>query len=60
MSTANGLLILKRMGIDGFQVAIITAIVVVYFMPGPDITQAPASLETLASYGLSLIFFSMD
>ena len=45
------------MGIDGFQVAIITAIVVAYFMPGPGIAQGPASLETLASYGLSLIFF---
>lgn len=48
---------LSRMGIDGFLVAIIIMILLAYFFPGPGIMEKPVSLEDIAGYGLSLIFF---
>lgn len=58
MSTGNKFFAtLKRIGIDGFQIAIIIAIVVAYFLPGPGIKKDGFTLEQLTSFGLSLIFF---
>ncbi|MGN6435150.1 MAG: bile acid:sodium symporter family protein [Agriterribacter sp.] len=48
---------LRRIGIDAFQIAIIAAIVVAYFLPGPGIKKDGFTLEQLTSFGLSLIFF---
>ncbi|MGN6495493.1 MAG: bile acid:sodium symporter family protein [Agriterribacter sp.] len=48
---------LRRFGIDAFQIAIIMAIVVAYFLPGPGIKKDGFTLEQLTSFGLSLIFF---
>lgn len=48
---------LKRLGIDGFLIAIIVAIIVAYIFPKPGIIEEPVSLEEIAGYGLSLVFF---
>jgi solute carrier family 10 (sodium/bile acid cotransporter), member 7 len=48
---------LRRMGIDGFLLAIIAVIVLAYFFPQPGIATKPFSLEKTGAYGMSLIFF---
>lgn len=48
---------LKRLGIDGFLIAMIVAIIVAYIFPAPGIIEKPVSLEDIAGYGLSLVFF---
>lgn len=48
---------LKRFGIDGFLIAIIVVIILAYFFPGPGIVEEPISLEEIAGYGLSVVFF---
>lgn len=46
-----------RWGIDGFVLAIIAMVIAAYYIPGPGIAEQPVSLEELAGYGVSLIFF---
>lgn len=48
---------LNRIGIDGFLVAIIIVITLAYFLPGPGMIDKPISLEEVAAYGLSVVFF---
>ncbi|MCC6288423.1 MAG: bile acid:sodium symporter [Chitinophagaceae bacterium] len=48
---------LGRLGIDGFLVGIIAAILLAYFFPQPGIITEPVSLEQVAGYGISVIFF---
>ncbi|MBX2925496.1 MAG: bile acid:sodium symporter [Chitinophagaceae bacterium] len=49
--------ILKRAGIDGFQLAIIVAVIAAWLLPQPGIAKGSFSLEALSSHGLSFIFF---
>lgn len=49
--------ILKAAGFDGFILAIIAAIILAWFFPQVGITEKPVSLEKLAGYGVSGIFF---
>lgn len=48
---------LKTVGIDGFLMAVISAIIIAYFFPQPGIATKPVSLEKTGTYGMSLIFF---
>ncbi|MFT3946535.1 MAG: bile acid:sodium symporter family protein [Agriterribacter sp.] len=48
---------LGRLGIDGFLLGIISAIIFAYFFPRPGIITQPVSLEQVAGYGVSVIFF---
>ncbi|MBX3242630.1 MAG: bile acid:sodium symporter [Chitinophagaceae bacterium] len=48
---------LKRIGIDGFLVAIIVVIFVAYVFPEAGIQAKPVSLDQVGAIGLSLIFF---
>jgi sodium/bile acid cotransporter 7 len=49
--------ILSRFGLDGFLFAIIVMITLAYFFPGPGILQKPISIEALANYGVTGVFF---
>ncbi|PVD52730.1 hypothetical protein DC498_07300 [Terrimonas sp.] len=48
---------LGRFGIDGFLIGIISVIALAYFFPQPGIITRPFSLEQVAGYGVSIIFF---
>lgn len=48
---------LNKVGIDGFLIAIISVIIVAYLFPDPGVRQEPISLEEIAGYGLSMVFF---
>src|SRR5690554_3117548 len=45
------------MKIDKFVIAIIISIVIAYFFPQLGATDSPIPLDTIASVGISLIFF---
>ncbi len=47
----------KRIGLDGFVLAIILVIIGAFFYPEIGITREPVSLGDIASFGVSLIFF---
>ncbi len=48
---------LSRFGIDGFLLAIFSAIIIAYLLPAPGLMTAPVSLEEIANYGIAFIFF---
>ncbi|WP_317044214.1 bile acid:sodium symporter family protein [Chryseolinea serpens] len=49
--------LLNKVGLDGFLLALLSLIVLAYLWPGPGLMSGPASLGSLANYGLSLVFF---
>ncbi|HNX58657.1 MAG TPA: bile acid:sodium symporter family protein [Spirochaetota bacterium] len=49
--------LLRRVGIDGFMFGIIMMIVLAYVDPSIGITKRGVSLEQVAGFGVSLIFF---
>nr|WKN36250.1 bile acid:sodium symporter [Tunicatimonas sp. TK19036] len=48
---------LKQFGLDWFILALLGMILLAYLIPGPGAQQGPASLDSIAGYGVSLIFF---
>lgn len=48
---------LAKFGIDGFLIGIILVIMLAYVYPQPGIITQPVSLEAIAGYGVSVIFF---
>lgn len=48
---------LERIGLDGFILALGSAILLAYLWPAPGIMEHPVSLATVANYGVTLIFF---
>ncbi len=48
---------LSKIGLDGFLIGIILMVVLAYFFPSLGIAKKPISLEELANYGVSGIFF---
>ncbi|MBT1685778.1 bile acid:sodium symporter family protein [Dawidia soli] len=48
---------LKRIGLDGFILALGSVILLAYLWPAPGIMKHPISLATIANYGVTLIFF---
>lgn len=48
---------LTRIGIDGFMIGIISMIVLAYLFPEIGSIKKPFSLDQLATFGVSLIFF---
>lgn len=48
---------LSRIGLDWFLGAIILMVLAAYYFPAPGLMQEPISLEELANYGVSGIFF---
>jgi sodium/bile acid cotransporter 7 len=49
--------ITARTGVDGFLLAIILVVVLAWFFPQGGLIEEPVSLEQLANYGVSGIFF---
>ncbi len=49
--------LLARVGLDWFILALLGMIGVARLWPGPGIQEGPLSLSSLATYGVSLIFF---
>jgi sodium/bile acid cotransporter 7 len=49
--------LLKRVGIDGFIIALIAMIVIAWFWPYAAVSNHYFSLPAIANYGVSLIFF---
>lgn len=49
--------ILSRFGLDGFLFAIIGMVVLAWFLPQPGMVQQPFSLEEIANYGVTGVFF---
>ena len=49
--------ILAKAGIDGFLLMLAVVIILAYFFPSIGIAKEPISLEQIANYGLTLIFF---
>jgi sodium/bile acid cotransporter 7 len=49
--------LLRKVGIDGFMFGIISMIVLAYIAPSVGAAKKPISLEQLANFGVSLIFF---
>jgi len=49
--------VLSRIGLDGFLLAIVAMVVLAYFIPGPGIVQGPFSVEAIANYGVTGVFF---
>lgn len=47
----------KKFGIDGFMLMIIVMVISAHLFPAPGTIQEPISLEEIANYGLTLIFF---
>ncbi len=48
---------LSRLGLDWFLLAIIAMVLLGKYLPGPGLITEPVSLEELAGYGVSGIFF---
>lgn len=48
---------MKKLGIDGFLIGIVTAVALAYFFPQAGLMREPFSLETVAEIGITLIFF---
>jgi len=46
-----------KAGLDWFLLALIAMIGLAYLFPGPGIYEGPVSLDTVTTYGVSLIFF---
>ncbi|MBP6867559.1 MAG: bile acid:sodium symporter [Bacteroidales bacterium] len=46
-----------RYGLDGFVLALITAIVVAYLWPGPGVYRGMVDLQDITCVGIALIFF---
>ncbi|WP_228450905.1 bile acid:sodium symporter family protein [Chryseolinea soli] len=49
--------LLNKVGLDGFLLALLSLILLAYLWPGPGLVTGPASLGSLANYGLSVVFF---
>ncbi|HEY5748442.1 MAG TPA: bile acid:sodium symporter family protein [Chryseolinea sp.] len=49
--------LLNKVGLDGFLLALLSLILLAYLWPGPGLVTGPASLGSLANYGLSAVFF---
>ena len=49
--------LLARVGLDWFILALLAMIGLAKLWPGPGVQEGPFSLSSLASYGVSLIFF---
>jgi len=49
--------LLRKAGIDGFLLALLSLILLAYLVPGPGLIAGPLSLASLANYGLSVVFF---
>jgi len=47
---------LRRVGIDGFLLAILLMVLLAWIMPGPGNDEGPFSPGQLSNYGLSLVF----
>ena len=47
----------KRLGIDGFTVMLLAVVFAAYLYPQAGLIKNPVSLEEIANYGLTLIFF---
>lgn len=48
---------LKRIGLDGFILALASVILLAYVWPAPGTMEHPVSLTTISNYGVTLIFF---
>lgn len=48
---------LKKIGMDGFMLALFSAIGIAYIWPFPGTEQSPLHLPTVSTYAVSLIFF---
>lgn len=47
----------SSIGLDWFLGAIIIMVILAYYLPSPGLMQEPISLEEIANYGVSAIFF---
>jgi sodium/bile acid cotransporter 7 len=46
-----------KIGLDGFMLSLVLMIVLAWIQPSVGVTSKPVSLETIAGYGVSIIFF---
>ena len=56
-SISNLKTILTTIGFDGFLLMLALVIILAYLFPSTGIAKEPVSLEQIANYGLTLIFF---
>ncbi|PWJ59408.1 sodium/bile acid cotransporter 7 [Dyadobacter jejuensis] len=48
---------IRNMGLDGFMLALLSAIGLAYLWPYPGTAQSPLHLSTVSMYGVSVVFF---